>query len=158
MVLTEPSGRVVKTVEWYFASPPRYTTRILVMSGSAMETLATVLRYELSILLLLLIAIIAYKLLVQQINVDGLLRDKTGGRVVSPGRLQMLVVTLSIALYYMFVVFEAEDKGTFPDMPNEFLLALGGSHAIYLSGKLYGFLATRFGFTPSVVEKLRKPK
>lgn len=122
-----------------------------------METLETVLRYEMSILLLLLIGTIGYKLLVQQINTNGLLMDKTGGRAFSPGRLQMLVITLSIAVYYMFLVLEAEDKGRFPDMPNEFLLALAGSHSIYLSGKLYGFLATRFGLAPPGIKKRFKP-
>lgn len=111
-----------------------------------MQTLGTVLRYELLILLLVLLAIIAYKLLVRQINTDGLLLDKTGTRAISPGRVQMLVVTVMIAIYYMFLVMKTEDTGKLPNLPNEFLIALGGSHAIYLSGKLYGMLAARFGF------------
>jgi hypothetical protein len=111
-----------------------------------MQTLGVILRYELLILLLVLIAIIAYKLLVRQINIDGLLIDKANGQAISPSRVQMLVVTLVIGVYYMFQVMKTKDPGRFPDLPNEFMIALGGSHAIYLSGKLYDMLAARFGF------------
>ena len=111
-----------------------------------MQTLGVILRYELLILLLVLIAIIAYKLLMRQINVDGLLLDKTNGQAISPSRVQMLVVTVMIGVYYMFQVMKTEVPGRFPDLPNELMIALGGSHAIYLSGKLYDMLAARFGF------------
>lgn len=121
-----------------------------------METLALTLRYEMLILLLALIGIIAYKLLVQQINVKGLLLDKTSGRAFSPARLQMLAVTLSIALYYIFLVIDSKDSNRLPDLPNEFLLALAGSHSLYLSGKLYGALAARFGFaSPRVLTRFK---
>lgn len=123
-----------------------------------MEILGQILRYELVILLLVLIAIIAYKLLVQQINTNGLLLDKTSGRSFSPGRLQMLAITLMIAVYYVFLVMDAEDTTRLPDLPNEFLIALGGSHAIYLSGKLYGMLAVRFGFASPRLMARAKPK
>lgn len=122
-----------------------------------METLETVLRYELLLLLLVLIALLVYKIMVQEINTNGLLLDKTSGRAFSPGRLQMLVVTLTIALYYMLLVFDAKDTARLPDMPTEFLLALGGSHAIYLSGKLYGLLAARLGFASPLMKERAKP-
>jgi hypothetical protein len=108
-----------------------------------MDTLATALRYEMLILLTILIGIIGYRLLVQQINTEGLLMDKTGGRKFSPARLQMLVVTMGIALYYILMVLDAKDTGKLPDLPNEFLIALGGSHAIFLGGKIHGMLASK---------------
>ena len=123
-----------------------------------METLSIILRYELLILLLVLIAIIAYKLLVQQINSNGLLLDKTSGRAFSPGRLQLLAITLMIAVYYIFLVMDTEDTGRLPDLPNEFLIALGGSHAVYLSGKLYGMLAARLGFASPRLMDRTKPE
>ena len=123
-----------------------------------METLGIILRYELLILLLVLIAIIAYKLLTRQINTNGLLLDKTSGRAISPGRLQMLAITLMIAVYYVFLVMDTEDTGRLPDLPNEFLIALGGSHAVYLSGKLYGMLAARLGFASPRLMDRAEPK
>lgn len=111
-----------------------------------MSTLSEVLRYEMLFLLMGLIVLVAYRLLTQQINTKGLLLDKTSGRAFSPGRLQLLIVTLGIAIYYTLMVFDAEEVGRFPDLPDEFLLALGGSHVFYLGGKLYGLLASRLGF------------
>jgi hypothetical protein len=122
-----------------------------------MQTLGIFLRYELLILLLVLAAIIAYKLLVRQINTDGLLLEKTNQRAFSPGRLQMLVVTVMIAIYYMFLVMDTEDTGRLPDLPNELMIALGGSHAIFLGGKLYDMLAGRFGFaSPRLVNRVKR--
>jgi len=127
-----------------------------------MSTLSEVLRYEMLFLLIGLIVIIAYRLLTGGINTTGLLLDKTGGRAVSPGRLQMLIVTMSIAIYYLFIVFDNEKPGEFPDMPDQFLLALGGSHVLYLGGKLYGMfyrlLAGRLGIgSPPEPGRLGKP-
>jgi hypothetical protein len=106
-----------------------------------MGTLATILRYELFFLLIALAVIVGYRLITQQINVKGLVMDKMRGRGVSPGRLQMLIVTMSIAIYYIMMVIEAKDTSRLPDMPNEYLVALGGSHSIYLLGKLYDLFA-----------------
>ncbi|MDQ3802231.1 MAG: hypothetical protein M3416_00010 [Acidobacteriota bacterium] len=122
-----------------------------------MSTLSEVLRYEMLFLLVGLIVLVAYRLLTQQINTKGLLLDKASGRAFSPGRLQLLIVTMGIAIYYMLMVFETEEPGRFPDLPNEFLLALGGSHVFYLGGKLYGLLASRLGFaSPLIRERARQ--
>jgi hypothetical protein len=103
-----------------------------------MDALSTILRYEMFFVLTALAVIIAYRLLTQQINTKGLLRDKIGGRATSPGRLQLLIVTLLIAIYYVVQLFQTQKM---PDIPREFLLALGGSHLFYLGGKVYALLA-----------------
>jgi hypothetical protein len=103
-----------------------------------MEMLSTVLRYEVLLALTVLAAIIAYRLLTGQINTRGLLRDKVGGRAISTGRLQLLVVTLLIMIYFVMEVLETKK---FPNMPQAFVLALGGSNLFYLGGKFYGLLA-----------------
>lgn len=105
-----------------------------------MEMLSTVLRYEVLFALTLLAVIIAYRLLTGQINTRGLLRDKVGGRAISPGRLQLLIVTLLILSYYVMEVLETKK---FPNMPQSFVLALGGSNLFYLGGKFYGLLASK---------------
>ena len=104
-----------------------------------MEMLSTVLRYEVLFALMVLAAIIAYRLLTGRINTRGLLRNKIGGHAISPGRLQLFVVTLLILIYYVMEVLETK---TFPNMPHEFVLALGGSNLVYLGGKFYGLLAS----------------
>ena len=106
-----------------------------------MNTLSTVLRYEVFFALTALVVIIAYRLLTGQINTRGLLRDKVGGRAISPGRLQLLIVTLLIIIYYVMKVLETKK---FPNMPQEFVLALGGSNLVFLGGKFYGLLASKF--------------
>lgn len=118
-----------------------------------MYALSEALRYEMIILLISFIVIITYQLLTNKINTKGFMLDKTGGRAFSPGRLQMLVVTLSIALYYLLMLFGSKEPGRFPDLPDEFLLVLGGSHAFYLSGKLYGLLASRLGFASPLLRE-----
>lgn len=120
-----------------------------------MEILVKILRYETSLFLILLAGVVGYKLLVQQINVKGLFRDRTGGRSFSPARLQLLMVTVSIAIYYVFLVIDSKETGKLPDMPNEFLMALTGSNSIFLGGKLYGALTTklRLALSPAKPEE-----
>lgn len=83
-----------------------------------------------------LLVIITFKLLAGQINVRGLLSDKETG-TFSPGRLQLLMATLSGAAFYFFKIIDAEDITTLPPVPAELLLIVGGSNAVYLGGKIY---------------------
>ena len=123
-----------------------------------MNTLATVLKYELLVLLTALAALLAYRMITQQINVTGLLMDKTSGRAISPGRIQMLIVTLGIAGYYLMLVVDSKNKGQLPELPNEYIVALGGSHSMFLLGKLWGRFATTLGIASPKVRERAKPK
>lgn len=123
-----------------------------------MNTLATVLRWELIFVLIALAAILAYRMITQQINVTGLLMDKTGGRVISPARIQMLIASITMAAYYLMMVFETKNKGRLPELPNEYLAAFGASHSIFLLGKLYGRFAVPLGLASRRVRKRAKPK
>ena len=123
-----------------------------------MNTLATVLRYELFFVLLALAAIVGYRMITQQINVTGLLMDKTSGRVISPARVQMLIVSISLAAYYLTMVFETADKGRLPELPNEYLAAFGASHGVYLLEKLFGRFATTLGLASPKVRERTQPK
>ena len=107
-----------------------------------MNTLFTVQRYALFLLLAALVVIVGYRLLTGQISTTGLLmdkQDKSGGKF-SPGRLQMLMATLLMAIYFVTQVLQSEKL---PELPREFLLALGASHLFYLGGKTYAVLARK---------------
>lgn len=56
----------------------------------------------------------------------------------SPGRAQLLVSTILTAGYYLIQVIH--DPTTFPKIPVSWVVALGGSHAIYLGGKVQSML------------------
>jgi hypothetical protein len=104
-----------------------------------MNTLSTVLRYDMFFILAGLILIVGLRMVTGKINTYGLITDKTT-RKISPGRLQMLMVTLLIATYYVVTVMQ-ENK--LPALSQEYLLALGGSHLFYLGGKSYSVLARK---------------
>lgn len=107
-----------------------------------MDTLFTVQRYAMFFLLTILLVIVGYRLLTGKIITKGLLldkQDKSGGKF-SPGRLQMLMATILVAIYFVTQVLQSEKL---PELPQEFLLALGGSHLLYLGGKTYGVLARK---------------
>jgi hypothetical protein len=68
--------------------------------------------------------------------------QRDGTRVYSSGRVQLLVFTLLVAIKYLYDVCRLAGSGYLPDIPNETLVVLGGSHALYLGGKAYStFLA-----------------
>ena len=81
-------------------------------------------------------AVVVFKLLAGQINTRGLLKDKQNG-AFSPGRLQLLVVTLGGAWFYFLKIVNTADSGALPPVPDELLVILGGSNAGYLGGKIY---------------------
>lgn len=57
---------------------------------------------------------------------------------LSPGRIQLLLVTILTALYYLLQVLR--DPKSFPQIPDAWLAALGGSQAVYLLGKAESML------------------
>lgn len=92
-----------------------------------------------------LAAIIAYRLLTGQINSRYLLygTQKDGTKYFSPERVQLLLFTLGTAMFYLNEVMQNRASGILPDVSTETLALLGGSHAIYLSGKAYMMLFKR---------------
>ena len=77
---------------------------------------------------------IAVQLLTGMINTRGLLRDKVDGRI-SPGRAQLLLLSITGAGLYLLNVLSQECVGELPPLPKELLLLVGGSNAFYLGGK-----------------------
>lgn len=123
-----------------------------------MKTLSLVLRVEIWLLLGGLTAVITYQLLTGKINTSGMLTTKAGTRNFSPMRLQLMVITLAIAAYYLFLGLSDQHSKTLPELPNEMMLLLGGSHGAYLGSKLYAMLAEKLRlFLPtSLLSKSRQ--
>lgn len=86
-----------------------------------------------------LLAIVIFRLLAGRINTRGLLQDKQTAKTgnFSPGRLQLLIVTLGGAAFYFSEIVGAADTGALPPVPDELLLIAGGSNVTYLGGKIY---------------------
>ncbi len=89
---------------------------------------------------------IAWRLLTGEISLNCLLygdrRDRRSpsgySAFFSPGRTQLLIITILTAGYYLLQVIH--DPTTFPKIPIAWVVALGGSHAIYLGGKAQSML------------------
>src|SRR5947209_3479648 len=89
--------------------------------------------------------VFAWKLLMGEIRLNYLLygdrRDRSGGgytKSFSPGRVQLLMVSTLTAGYYILQVIH--DSAKFPEIPTAWIVALGGSQAIYLGGKAQSML------------------
>lgn len=95
-------------------------------------------RWEISLFLYGLAAILAVKLLTGQVNSGYLLygRRRDGTLYFSPERVQMLVATLAVAMQYVALARQAP-PGVMPDLPVASLQVLGLSHAVYLGGKSF---------------------
>lgn len=113
-----------------------------------METLALTLRIELWIFLAGGAAIVVYQLATGTINTKGMLWDKSSDPGFSPARLQLMLVTFMVACYYgALVLIDAGESKAFPTIPNEMILALGGSNMVYLGSKAIGLLRETLGLT-----------
>ena len=99
-------------------------------------------KLEVYIFLGALAAIIAHRLLTGEINTNYLLYgiQKDGTKYFSPERVQLLLFTLGTAMFYLSNVLQNRSSGVLPDVSNQTLVMLGGSHAIYLGGKAYMML------------------
>ena len=91
-----------------------------------------------------LFAVVGYKILVGVIKTDGILSDKITGQF-SPGRLQLLLVTIGTAAYYLFEILSAGESSAMPPVPEVVLWAVGTSNAGYLGGKVYSTVCAKLG-------------
>src|SRR5262245_9058329 len=96
-----------------------------------------------------LAATVVIKLLTGSINTQRLLYGtrSDGTRYFSPGRVQLLIVTIMISFEYLLNAVNAE-AGKMPTLPDEALKLLGVSNAFYLSGKAW------FGLKDKILDEL----
>ena len=108
-----------------------------------MHLLIQLTRWEILFFLVLLAGIVAVRLLTGQINTRYLLygskpgRRQDGGRYFSPERVQLLVLTLGAATFYLTQLATTARAGKIPEVPDTLVVAMGGSNAVYLGGKAY---------------------
>ena len=116
-----------------------------------MGSVTTVLKYEFLLFLGALALIVTYQLLTGRINMRRLLfakgraaadpstQRRTSG--LSPSRIQLLVVSLGVAIYLLAEV--VRDPSQFPEIPTGLLLLMAGSETIYLARKVNNLLPIR---------------
>ncbi len=93
-------------------------------------------------MLVALFVVVAYKVLAGEINTEGLLSDKQTG-AHSPGRLQLLLVTIGGAAYYLYQTIDAAGSGAFPSVPSVLLWGVAAGNAGYLGGKVYSVVSRK---------------
>lgn len=77
--------------------------------------------------------------LLQSGSLAGLLRSGDG--TLSPGRIQMLMLTVVTAFQYLLGVMH--DPSHMHAIPQNLVLALGGSHSVYLGAKAWSSLGQK---------------
>ena len=122
-----------------------------------MPGLTQIVAWEVKGFLLALFTIVAGQLFTGQISTKKLLfgrKNDTGqpifdenGRFLkrkkedtayfSPERVQLLLMTLGAAFYYLTQVLNNPNPGEFPPLPASWPAVLGGSNAVYLGGKAF---------------------
>lgn len=101
-----------------------------------MNSLIQVARWDGFILLAGIFGLVFWKILTGSISLSGLFQ--TNDEQFSPGRVQMLIFTLIVAVRYLVQVIQ--NPTAFPEIPADWIAVLGGSHALYLGGKARGML------------------
>lgn len=102
-----------------------------------MPDISQIIAWEVQLFLLALFGIVAVQILTGKINTKGLLYKKEGDGSISPERIQLLLATFAAAFEYLSKVLTNRTLTQLPDVPENWLLLLGGSHALYLGRRLY---------------------
>ena len=107
-----------------------------------MEALITILRFEIWFFIGSLVLLVVYKMLTGKINTTGLLHDKKDKQTAgfSPARVQLLILTLFGAGYYLLLTVNNGYPTEFPEVPQELLALVGGSNLVYLGAKARSML------------------
>lgn len=100
-----------------------------------MSLLLSLIYWETVLLLLCAFGMVVALILTGEIRLDGLLygTKRDGTSYYSPERVQLLIVTLTVAWQFLYAVLH--DPSKFPEVSSTSLALLGGSHFVYLSGK-----------------------
>lgn len=96
-----------------------------------MDTVIQLARWEGFILPGGIFALVFWKILTGSISLSGLFQ--THDERFSPGRVQLLIFTVFVAIRYVVQVIQ--NPTAFPEIPPGWIVALGGSQALYLGGK-----------------------
>ena len=107
-----------------------------------MEQLIPIIRFEVWLMLSGLALVVAYKMLTGGINMKGLLNDKKDKQTAgfSPARVQLLIMTLFGAGYYLLLTVKDGYPTEFPEVPQELLALVGGGNLVYLGAKARSML------------------
>ncbi len=107
-----------------------------------METIAIFVQLEIWFILGSLALIVGYQMLTGKINTTGLLDDKTDKQTAgfSPARVQLLILTLFGAGYYLLLTVKDGYPTELPEIPQELLALVGGGNLVYLGAKVRSML------------------
>lgn len=117
-----------------------------------MQPLITTVSWLIGLLLGGLLVVVLFRMLTGQINMRNLIygRMSDGTCYLSPERVQLMIFTLWVGLFYLLDTFETrvvnptpETAHTLPEVNTQTLTLLGGSHTVYLVGKAYSMLVAR---------------
>jgi hypothetical protein len=103
-----------------------------------MRLLLNAARWELIILITSFGVITLFRLF-KSVSLAGLLRSSEG--TVSPGRIQLLVITVLTALQYLLTTIH--NPSHLPSIPSNLITVLGGSQLVYLSSKAWDILGPK---------------
>jgi hypothetical protein len=107
----------------------------------------TLAYWEELVLILGLFSVVFWKLISSDVSLDQLfegdIRNEDGeyASYVSSARVQTFIVTIYVASYYLIQVIQ--NPTDFPTLPTGLIVALAGSHALYLGGKAQAMLLGR---------------
>lgn len=117
-----------------------------------MQSLTTAVSWLVGLFLAGLATMILIRLLRRQINTRNLFygRMSDGTPYLSPERVQLMIFTVWIGLFYLLETFETrvvnvtkETAHTLPDVETQTLAMLGGSQTVYLLGKAIAMLIAK---------------
>jgi hypothetical protein len=101
-----------------------------------MDTIASALDIEVMVFLYAMAAIVAVKLLTGGIATAGLLTRKDESGAVSSTRVQLLIITVAAAVYYLSKI-STNTTSQLPDVPPDLLYGFGGSAGLYALRKAW---------------------
>ncbi len=109
-----------------------------------MPNITELIAWEGLAFLVALLGIVMMRILTGGLRTRGLIAGTTaaGSRFISSGRVQLLIMTLLAAAQYLAQVWQNPQR--LPEIPQNWLLFLGGSQVLYLGNKFHGKRNHRF--------------